>query len=333
MIQETTYNSLIDNIGSILQKSRKNAYGAVNTELINCYWLIGKHIVEYEQAGNTKAEYGKQLLDQLSKDLSAKFGKGFSRTNIVYIRLFYIKYQISQTVSDQLTWSHYIELLSVSDDLERSFYEAQTKLENWSVRELKRQKSTGLFQRIALSKDKEEILKLAKHGFIAETEKDLIKQPYVFEFLGLPENNLFSENELETKLLSNLQLFLLELGKGFAFVARQYRISLNNRHFYVDLVFYHYILKCFVLIDLKINKLEHYDIGQMILYLNYFAKEQNNEGDNEPIGIILTRDKDDVLVEYTTASITNKLAISKYQTYLPDKKMLQEKLREIIEQQ
>ncbi len=330
MIDKLKYNSLIDNISEILQKSRDSAYRVVNFELINCYWLIGKHIVEYEQDGNIKAEYGKQLLEQLSKDLSAKFGKGFSRTNVVYIRLFYIKYPISQTVSDQLSWSHYIELLSVGDDLERGFYESQTKLENWSVRELKRQKSTGLFQRIALSKNKDEILKLAKQGFVTQNEKDFIKQPYVFEFLGLPENNLFSENELETKLINNLQLFLLELGKGFAFVSRQYRISLNNSHFYVDLVFYHYILKCFVLIDLKINKLEHYDIGQMIMYLNYFAKELNNENDNEPIGIILTRDKDDVLVEYTTASITNKLAISNYQTYLPDKKILQEKLLEII---
>ncbi len=211
MIDKLKYNSLIDSIIVILQKSKDNAYRAVNMELINCYWLIGKYIIEYEQDGNIKAEYGKQLLDQLSKDLSAKFGKGFSRTNVVYIRLFYIKYPISQTVSDQLSWSHYIELLSINDDLERSFYETQTKLENWSVRELKRQKSTGLFQRIALSKDKNEILKLAKQGFVAQNEKDFIKQPYIFEFLGLPENNLFSENELETKLINNLQLFLLEL--------------------------------------------------------------------------------------------------------------------------
>lgn len=331
LAEKIEYTQLIENIGNTITNARNNSYKAINKELIQSYWLIGKYIVEYEQNGNIKAEYGKQLLDQLSKDLTNKYGKGFSRTNVVYIRLFYIKYPISQTVSDQLSWSHFIELLSISDDLERNFYENQSKIENWSIRELKRQKSTGLFQRIALSKDKDEILKLSQKGHIVKDEKDFLKEPYIFEFLGLPENNLYSENDLETKLINNLQLFLLELGKGFAFVARQYRISLNNRHFYVDLVFYHYILKCFVLIDLKINKLEHYDIGQMVMYLNYFAKEQNTETDNEPIGIILTRDKDDVLVEYTTASISNKLAISNYQTYLPDKKKLREKLIQLID--
>lgn len=332
MIDKSKYNALLINIENVFQKARDKAFRAINVELINSYWQIGRYIVEYEQQGNIKAEYGKQLLSQLSKDLSLIFGKGFSRTNIVYIRLFYLKYPIGQTLSDQLSWSHYIELLSISDDLERGFYEKQTTIENWSVRELKRQKATGLFQRIALSKDKEEVLRLAKHGHIVRNEADFLRQPYIFEFLGLPENNLFSENELETKLINNLQLFLLELGKGFAFVARQYRITLNNNHYYVDLVFYHYILKCFVLIDLKINKLEHYDIGQMVMYLNYFAKERNSQNDNEPIGMILTRDKDDVLVEYTTASITNKLSISNYQTYLPDKEILQERLRDMMDE-
>ncbi len=331
LLQNSEYTELIQNIGNTITNARENSYKAINKELIQSYWLIGKYIVEYEQAGNIKAEYGKQLIDQLASDLTTKYGKGFSRTNVVYIRLFYIKYPISQTVSDQLSWSHYIELLSISDDLERSFYENQSKIENWSVRDLKRQKSTGLFQRIALSKDKDEILKLAKEGHFIKDEKDFIKEPYVFEFLGFPENNLYSESDLEKKLINNLQLFLLELGKGFAFISRQYRITLNNRHFYVDLVFYHYILKCFVLIDLKINKLEHYDIGQMVMYLNYFAKERNIESDNEPIGIILTRDKDDVLVEYTTASISNKLAISNYQTYLPDKNKLRDKLIQLID--
>ncbi len=331
LLEEPKYKTLIDTIDSVFSKSRNAAYQAVNSHLVQAYFQIGRHIVEFEQDGNLKSEYGKQLLDKLSKDLTLKFGKGFSRTNIVYIRLLYIKYQNSQTLSDQLTWSHYVELLSVSDEIERTFYEKQTLMEKWSVRELKRQKQTGLFQRIALSKDKSEILNLAKRGNIVTDEADLIREPYVFEFLGIPEHNLFSESELETKLIDNLQMFMLELGKGFAFVARQYRFSLNNRHFYIDMVFYHFKLKCFVLIDLKINKLEHYDVGQMVMYLNYFAKEENTESDNEPIGIILTRDKDDVLVEYTTASISNKLAISNYQTYLPDKKLLEQKLKQIID--
>ncbi len=331
MLEKDKYNLLITTIEKTFGKAREKVWQIINSELLITYWQIGKHIVEFEQHGNMKAEYGKLLLDKLSTDLSAKFGKGFSRTNVVYIRLLYITFPKSQTLSDQLSWSHYIELLTISDETERNFYQYQTILESWSVRELKRQKSTGLFQRIALSKDKNEILDLAKKGHIVRNETDLIRQPYVFEFLGIPDNNLFSESELEQKLINNLQLFLLELGKGFSFVARQFRITLNNRHFFVDLVFYHYKLKCFVLIDLKINKLEHYDIGQMIMYLNYFAKEQNSESDNEPIGMILTREKDDVLIEYTTASVSNKLAISNYQTFLPDKKLLQEKIREILD--
>ena len=331
LINNKEYSQLIENIGNTITNARENSFRAVNKELVVSYWNIGRYIVEFEQAGNLKADYGKQLLLSLSKDLTISYGKGFSRSNLQYMRLLYQYFPICQTLSGKLSWSHFVELLTIDDELERSFYEQQVIHENWSVRELKRQKSTALFQRIALSKDKEEILKLAKQGNKIENENDLIRDPYVFEFLGLPENNLYSENELENKLLNNLQLFLLELGKGFAFVGRQYRITLNNKHYFVDLVFYHYILKCFVLIDLKVNKLEHYDIGQMIMYLNYFAKERNNEYDDEPIGIILTKEKDDLLVEYTTASISNKLAVAKYQTYLPNKKLLQERLRAIID--
>ena len=191
---------------------------------------------------------------------------------------------------------------------------------------------TGLFQRIALSKNKSQILELAKKGYASKTENDLLKEPYVFEFLGVPQNQILTETQLETKLLDNLQQFLLELGKGFAFVGRQYRITLANKHNFVDLVFYNYILKCFVLIDLKVNEVEHKDVGQMITYLNYFNKEIINETDNETIGIILASEKDDIFVEYATASVNNKLAIGEYQLYLPDKKVLKEKLREIIDE-
>jgi predicted nuclease of restriction endonuclease-like (RecB) superfamily len=237
------------------------------------------------------------------------------------------------TTSHFLSWSHYYELLKLKDDTERAFYENQTVIENWSIRELRRQKKTGLFHRIALSKDKNEILKLAKSGHNPSDEKELLKQPYVFEFLGIPEGNLYSENELETKLIDHLQSFLLELGKGFAFVGRQYRITLANKHNFVDLVFYHYILKCFVIIDLKVNEVEHKDVGQMITYLNYFNKEIAGETDNETIGIILASEKDDIFVEYATASVSNKLAVGEYQLYLPNKKELENKVKDILDKE
>ena len=271
-------------------------------------------------------------MDRLSKDLTSRHGTGFSRSNIVYMRLFYIKYPKGVTASHLLSWSHYYELLKIKDDIEREFYEKQTIIENWSIRELRRQKKTGLFQRIALSKNKKEILELAKSGHKPKNENDLIKEPYVFEFLGVPQNSILTETQLEKKLLDNLQHFLLELGKGFAFVGRQYKITLANKHNFVDLVFYNYILKCFVLIDLKVNEVEHKDVGQMITYLNYFNKEVINKTDNETIGIILASEKDDIFVEYATASVTNKLAIGEYQLYLPDKEVLKEKVKQILDE-
>lgn len=325
------YQLLLDKIGETYSYHKSKAVNSVNKELLESYWKIGEYIVKFEQKGKMKAEYGKQLLIRLAKDLKVKHGKGFSRSNLYQMRQFYQKYPKIQTVSGELTWSHYVELLNVSDDLARSFYQKQSLIESWSVRELKRQKKTALFQRLALSKDKEGIIEMSKTGHQIKTPDDLAKDPYVFEFLGLSEQGLFKESELENRLLNKLQQFLLELGKGFAFIGRQYRVTLNNRHFRVDLVFYHYILKCFVLIDLKVDKLQHHDIGQMNMYINYFKAEENREGDNEPIGIILTTDKDDILVEYATGGLTNQLFISKYQIYLPDKKALEEKVREILE--
>lgn len=325
------YSKLLDKIGDILEKGRKAAAVSVNNIMLITYWEIGLEIIEFEQEGKVKAEYGSKLLDRMARDLKSRYGKGFSRSNVIYMRLLYIKYPKSETLSHQLSWSHYFELLKISDDLERSFYEQQTILENWSVRELKRQKDTALFQRIALSKDKEKILELSKKGNIVKDETSVLKDPYVFEFLNISENQKYSETQLEKRLIDNLQQFLLELGKGFAFIGRQYRISLANTHFYVDLVFYHRILKCFVLIDLKVEEVNHRDIGQMNMYLNYFRKEENVEGDNEPVGIILSKDKDEVLVEYATGGISNKLFVSKYQTYLPDKKILRARLKALLE--
>jgi predicted nuclease of restriction endonuclease-like (RecB) superfamily len=326
----SNYKTLLNQISSTFTNHKNKAVTLVNTQMLIAYWHIGQYIVEFEQLGNIKAEYGKYLLIQLSKDLKIELGKGFSRSNLYQMRNFYLVFPIVQTVSGQLSWSHYIELLGISDKLERSFYEQQTILEKWSVRELKRQKKTALFQRLALSKDKKAILEISKKGNLIQTADDLYKDPYIFEFLGLPEDNLFSESELENRLINKLQQFLLELGKGFAFVRQQYRITLNNRHFRVDLVFYHYILKCFVLIDLKVDKIQHYDIGQMNMYINYFKTEENQSNDNEPIGIILTTDKDDILVEYATGGITNQLFVSKYQVYLPDKEVLKREVQKIL---
>ena len=299
----------------------------VNNILVQTYWNIGKRIVDHEQQGDVKAEYGSRLLKELSSDLKSRYGKGFSRSNLQYMRLLYIKFTIYQTLSGKLTWSHYTELLSISDDLARSFYEKQCVSDNWSVRELKRQRQTGLFERIALSSDKSDIMELAQNGQIINESNDIIKDPYVFEFLQIPMTQRYSEKELEKRLLDNLGQFLLELGKGFAFIGSQYRITLNNTHYYTDLVFYHRILKCFVLIDLKLGKVNHQVIGQMNMYLNYFKEEENTPDDNPPVGIVLAADKDEILVDYATGSISNQLFVSKYQLYIPDKKILENELR------
>lgn len=255
---QPTYHKLILDIGTILEKGRQTAYTAVNTILVETYWHIGRHIVEYEQAGEERAAYGKRLLIQLAKDLKKQYGKGFSRRNLTDMRSFYRCFPIWQTVSAKLNWSHYVELCSVDDDLARSFYEQQCIRERWSVRELKRQRNSALFERLALSKDKAKVLELSEKGQAITQAQDLIKDPYVFEFLDLPEKH-FREKEFENDLIDKLEHFLLELGKGFAFLGKQYRITLDNTHFYVDLLFYHRILKCFVLIDLKTGKVNHKD--------------------------------------------------------------------------
>jgi predicted nuclease of restriction endonuclease-like (RecB) superfamily len=325
------YDCLMSSIGQILEEGRRKALQSVNQILVRTYWDIGKQIVEFEQQGKERAVYGSALLDTLSRDLKSKYGKGFSISNLQYMRLFYSKYQNYQTVSGELSWSHLIELLSIEDDLERGFYEKQSAIEKWSFRELKRQINAALFHRIALSKDKQGILKISKKGQIVKTTKDIQRDPYILEFLQIPEGYRYSEKELEQRIIDHLQLFLLELGKGFAFVGRQYRITLNNNHFYIDLVFYHSILKCFVLIDLKIGKVTHTDIGQMNMYLNYFKEEESSPEDNAPLGIILSAEKNTLLVKYALGGISNNLFVSKYQLYLPDKKELERKLKKVLE--
>ena len=330
-LQNQDYKKLISGIGDLLIEGRNKAAQQVNTTLVQTYWAIGKYIVEYEQHGNEKAEYGSQLFDRLSRDLTHAYGKGFSRSNLFQIRMLYIKFPIIQTLSGQLTWSHYVEILKAENELEIGFYAKQAEKDKWSVRELKRQMKSMLFHRLALSTDKEGVLKLANEGHEIQQPEDLIKDPFVLEFLNIPEQHQYLESELEEKLINNLQQFLLELGKGFAFIARQYRISIGGKHFRLDLLFYHRILKCFVLIDLKRGEIDHNDVGQMNLYLNYFKKEEATEGDNEPVGILLGAYKDHILVEYATSSITNKILLAKYQLYLPDKAQLERALNKLLD--
>ncbi|MBK9637677.1 MAG: DUF1016 family protein [Bacteroidetes bacterium] len=245
---------------------------------------------------------------------------------------FYLSYPIWQTVSAKLNWSHFILLIGISDESTRIFYEKQSINENWSIRELERQINSSLYERLALSRNKKEVLRLPTKSKQSSAPSELIKDPYVLDFLRIPQSNKVTEKQLEQKIIDNLQLFLLELGKGFAFIGRQYKISFRNKHFYIDLVFYHRILKCFILIDLKTKAVRHNDIGQMNLYLNFFKSEENTEGDNEPMGIILSADKDEVLVEYATGGISNKIFVSKYQLYLPNKKQLEKQVKSIMEE-
>lgn len=358
---KSKYYLLILEIRNLVEDAKSNIVRTVNIELLFTYWHVGRLIVEKEATDNIDEQSSRQLIQELSKELTIEIGKGFSRSNLTYMRLFYLKYagqtlsdqknkiynkslfKIGQTLSDQknnkykkskieiqLSWSHYIELLKIDNDSERSFYQQQAVYENWSVRELQRQMDTSLFEKMALSKDYKGVMKLSKKGHIVTTHHDLIKEPYVLEFLNIKENERYTEKQLEQKVIDNLQRFILELGKGFTFVGRQYRITIDNKHFYVDLVFYHRILKCFVLIDLKVKEVKHQDIGQMNLYLNYFEAEQNLESDNTPIGIILTKHKDSILVEYAIKGITNKIFISKYQLYLPDRKELQRRVEQLL---
>lgn len=330
IIPESEYNKLLSSIDEVWNTAKTNAAIAVNTQLLDANWQTGRYIVEFEQGGNIRAEYGKQLINRLAKDLTVKRGRGFSRSNLIYMRKLYIYFQKSETLSHQLTWSHYFELLKCEDPLELKFYFNESINQKWKVRELKRQIKSSLFQRLALSTDKKGVLALAQHGHPVMTADDIIHDPYVLEFTGLPSKKRYKESELEKALKDNMETFLLELGRGFAFVGRQYGMHIGDRNFKVDLVFYHAILKCYVLLDLKRNEIEHYDIGQMNLYLNYFKTEVCMPDDNPPIGIILGARRDEVLMDYALGGITNQLFVARYQLYLPKKEELQAQLDKIL---
>jgi predicted nuclease of restriction endonuclease-like (RecB) superfamily len=327
---DSEYQRLLGRISEVYTTGQIRAHQAVNVHITETYWQIGHDIVEFEQGGKARADYGTALLANLSRDLKLRHGKGFSRSNLTRIRQFYLGYPKCAKASHILSWSHYVELLKLDDELERGFYEQQAIREKWSVPELQRQKKSSLFLRLAAGKDKKAILQLASQGQLITQPSDILRDPFVFEFLKIPEPHTVSETDLETRLCDHLQAFLLELGKGFTFVGKQYRITLNNTHYWVDLVFYHRILRCFVLIDLKINEVEHHDIGQMNLYLGYFAAEENTVSDNPPIGIILTRHKDELLVEYATYEMNSQLFVQKYQLYLPDREELRRELESTL---
>ncbi len=340
---EKHYGNLFDRITQILVQARNNVVRQINRTQVLAYWEIGREIVEFEQKGKARAEYGENLIKKLSNDMSKKFGKGFSEINIRNMRRLYLEFPIQQTLSvkskkqqtlsakfePMLSWSHYCELLRVEESLARSFYEQESIQNNWSVRELKRQINSMLFERLALSKDVKAVMRMAEKGQIIVKPEDAIKDPYILEFLNLREETAYTESQLEQSIIDKLQYFLLELGKGFSFVARQKRITIANRHYHIDLVFYNRILKCFVLIDLKTGDLDHSDIGQMNFYLNYFKDNEKIEEENDPIGLILCAKKDDIFAKYVLGGLSNKIFASKYKLALPSEQELRSKLKSI----
>lgn len=304
----------------LLHNARSQVMRAVNTTMVHTYFEIGRLIVEHEQGGQEKAGYGKETLKDLSSSLLDEFGKGFSVDNLENMRKFYLTYGKSETVSRKfdLSWSHYVFLMRL-DERERNFYELESRENNWSLRELKRQFDTALFDRLRLSKDKEGVKALNAKGQIITKPQDAVKDPYVLEFLGLKEDTSYSESELEQAIIDKIEHFLLELGKGFAFVGRQKRFTFDEQHFFVDLVFYNRLLKCFVLIDLKIGDLKHQDLGQIQMYVNYYDRFVKTEDETPTIGIVLCRDKNDSVVEITLPENNKKIFASQYKTYLPTK--------------
>ena len=334
-MQSLTFNKkIIEDIKEVIVSSRQKVAYEVNNTMLLAYWNVGKIIVENEQNGNIKAEYGKQVMKELSKELRKILGSGFSVSNLFNMRRFYITYPKFQTLSGKLSWSHYCELLSIENTDERNFYEKECINSNWSVRELKRQIDTSLFERLLLSEgksNKEKVYTLSKEGQTINVPEDILKEPYVFEFLNLKEPKPILEKDLERKLVKHMEDFLLELGKGFMFVGTQQRITLGNTHYYVDMVFYNKILKCYVLIDLKIGKMKPEYVGQMNMYLNYYDSEINDEYDNKPIGIILCKGKKEIDMEYALGGLSNNIFASTYTYYIPNKEQLISEVEKVLD--
>ena len=314
-------------IREILEQTRSRVAHAINTEMVQAYWMIGREIVLEEQKGKARAGYGQKLLEMLSKRLTSEFGAGVDASNLWNMRQFYQTFPILDAVRRELSWTHYRILMRIDDPRARSFYEIECVKDNWSVRELERQKNSLLFERLSLSKDKKGLMRLARKGQKLQTYEDLIKDPYVLEFTGLPQAGKLYESTLEQALIDHLSRFLLELGKGFTFVARQKRITLDGDHYFIDLVFYHTLLRCYVLIDLKIGKLAHQDLGQMQMYIHYYDRELKAPGDNPSVGLILCEDKKEAVVRYTLPQGKRRIFASKYKLYLPTEKELRRELK------
>lgn len=326
---------IIAEIKELLTKSRKSVALQVNNELLSTYWKIGEIIVRYEQNEQIRAAYGEKTLRHFSRELTREIGKGFSLSNIYNMRQFYIKYPIFQSVTGKLTWTHYCELLSISDDDKRNFYEKECINSSWSVRELKRQKESSLFERLLLSKgdvNKQQVVQMSLKGIEYTKPEDVIRDPYVFEFLGIPEEKPMLEKDLESALVRQIEKFLLELGRGFMFVGTQQRVPVGNTKRYVDMVFYNKILRAYVLIELKTAEFTPEAAGQLNMYLNYYAAEVNDEDDNPPIGIILCTDKNNIDVEYALGGLSNQIFASKYILYMPDKQQLISQVEKVLEQ-
>ena len=331
-------DNLYHDIKTLLENARKKVLSTVNSTMTLTYFLIGKKIVEEEQNGELRAEYGKELIKNLATKLTKEFGKGFTVRNLELIRKFYMTYSEDEKTKSlislsenpfKLSWTHYIRLVRIQNVEERRFYEIEAEKENWTVREMDRQISSCLYERLVLSCDKEEVKALSTKGQIIEKPKDIIKDPYVLEFLGLDEISNYSENTLETSIINHIEKFIMELGKGFLFQGRQVRFSFDEEQFFVDLVFYNRILKCFVLIDLKIGKLKHQHIGQMQMYVNYYDRFVKLNDENKTIGIIICKDKNDTLVEITLPENNEQIFASRYMTILPSK----EDLAKIVEEE
>ncbi len=324
--------SFYNDIRYILHSARRRAYSAVNTAMVEAYWMIGKRIVEEEQQGKERAGYGQELIKNLSKELQSEFGKGFSVANLKNFRQFYLTFardEKSYTLCSQLSWSHIRLIMRIDNEKARTYYLTESKAENWSVRQLQRNINSCYYERLLSSSDRQSGSALDLPETTTD-RRDFIKDPYVLEFLNLPENAKLQESRFEQAIISNLQAFLLEMGKGFSFVARQFRISTETSHFYIDLVFYNYLLKCFVIIDLKTGKLIHQDIGQMDMYVRMFDDLKRGEDDNPTIGIILCGDKEETLVRYSVLKDSEQLFASKYRLVLPTEQELEAELEREI---
>lgn len=331
MLEEN--NKMVNEITKLVNDVKYKLSKEINNTIVYVYWNIGRIIVSNENEYNNRLEYGKEVLKGLSRELTKYLGKGYSYTNLKYMRIFYKTYPNFENVSSDLTWTHYNELIIIKDDAKRNFYEKECINSHWSVRELKRQLDTSLYERLLLSdgkSNKEKVLELSKKGQILSKPNDLIKEPYVFEFLGIKENKPLLEKDLEYKLIRHIEDFLLELGKGFMFVGSQQRINLNNIDYYIDMVFYNKFLKSYVLIDLKMNKLKAENLGQMNMYLNYYEQTINSEDDGKPIGIILCAEKDKVMLEYALGGLSNNIFASTYTYYIPNKEQLINEVEKVL---